>query len=188
MANIVRSNVNIYASNEAINWLEQIINTIRQSENSTTALYEIFRLNELETHIDALSAKWVTIEDWMKYDDNHYYIALDSAWIFPTNLIERIVEKLQTLSENSEFENLSKEKHSMAKGRYYDETMDPIGVFESYSINDTEFIESKIDLDKLNQAEWEEKNPDGYFWDEIIEPIFIKLEYQLENRDSIDKN
>jgi len=176
MANICTNNVDLYASPKAITWLDEQIQNIRKAENQSLAFAEIFRLNEEENVIDTLGSKWVTISDWDKREDNEYYLNLESAWYFPKDLIERIVVKLQSMSEGSEFETPHGDNKAMAKGRYYDETYNPVGVFETYDIGNTDTAEGSVDED---QDEWEENNPEGYFWDEVIEPIFEELEGDL---------
>jgi len=176
MANICTNNIDFYASPEAITWLDEQIQNIRKAENQSVAFAEIFRLNEEEAIIDTLGSKWVSITDWSKNDDTEYYLNLESAWYFPKDLVERIVAKLQSMTEGNGFENPNGDDYAMAKGRYFDETYNPIGVFESYDIDNTDTVEGSVDED---QEEWEEENPDGYFWDEVVEPIFEELEGDL---------
>ena len=175
MANICTTNVDFYASSEAITWLDEQIQNIRKSDNTSIAFSDVFRLNEEEAIIDTLGSKWVTISDWGN-NGTEYYLNLDSAWYYPKDLIERIVAKLQSMSEGSEFETPNADNKAMAKGRYFEENFDTIGVFETYDIGNTDSNEGSVDED---QSEWEEENPDGYFWDEVVEPIFEELEGDL---------
>ena len=176
MANICTNNIDFYASPEAITWFDEQIQNIRKAENQSIAFAELFRLNEEEAVIDTLGSKWVTITDWSKNDDNEYYLNLESAWYFPKDLVERIVAKLQSMSEGVEFITPSGDNKAMAKGRYFEENFATIGVFETYDIGNTDSAEGSVDED---QFEWEEENPDGFFWDEVVEPIFEELEGDL---------
>lgn len=181
MANICTSQIDFYAAPKAIQWLSEEIEKIRKSDNVTDAFAQSFRVeSDLEPDgtisniIDTIGAKWVTVSDWGANGDDNYYLALETAWHFPQDLVERIVVKLNQLGEGDEdFVNPNDENYAMAKGRYWDETYDPIGVFESYDISNTDTDETSIDED---QEDWEEENPDGYFWDEVVEPAFESLE------------
>ena len=185
MANICTTQVDFYASPKAIDWLDQEIEKIRKSENVTDAFAESFKTeNDLQPDgtisniIDTIGAKWITISDWGKQDDTQYYLNLETAWHYPKDLMELIVEKLQKMTEEGEeeFTNPNDDTYAMGKGRYWDETYDPIGVFVSYGLENTDEAESSIDED---QFEWEEENPEGYFWDEVIEPEFESLEEEI---------
>lgn len=185
MANICTTQVDFYASPKAIEWLDQEIEKIKKAENVTDAFAQSFKTDSdlqpdgtISNIIDTIGAKWITISDWSKIDDTQYYLNLETAWHYPKDLMERIAEKLQKMTEESgeEFTNPNDDTYAMGKGRYWDETYDPIGVFVSYGIGNTDEAESSIDED---QFEWEEENPEGFFWDEVIEPEFESLEEEI---------
>jgi hypothetical protein len=181
MANICTTQVDFYASSNAIEWLDQEIEKIKNSDNVTDAFAEVFKTDSdlqpdgtITNIIDTIGSKWISISDWYKQDDEQYYLNLESAWYYPKDLMERIVEKLQSMSEG--YQNPKGEDYAYAKGRYWDETYNPIGVFESFGIKNTDEAESSIDED---QFDWEEENPDGFFWDDVIEPEFESLESEI---------
>lgn len=185
MANTCTTQIDFYASPKAIKWLDEEIDKIKQSENVTDAFAQVFRTeSDLEPDgtitnvIDTIGSKWIAISDRGGSDDTNYYLSVETAWSYPKDLIERIVNKLQQITEESgeEFTNPREGKSAMAKGRYWDEGYDPIGVFVSYGIGETDDAETTIDEDEY---EWEEQNPDGYFWDEVIEPQFDYLEEEI---------
>jgi hypothetical protein len=185
MANICTTQVDFYASPKAIEWLDQEIEKIKKADNVTDAFAESFKTESdlqpdgtISNIIDTIGAKWITISDWGKIDETQYYLNLETAWHYPKDLMERIAEKLQKMTEESgeEFTNPNDETNAMGKGRYWDETFDPIGVFVSYGVGNTDEAESSIDED---QFDWEEENPEGFFWDEVIEPEFESLENEI---------
>lgn len=185
MANICTTQVDFYASPNAIEWLDQEIEKIKKADNVTDAFAESFKTESdlqpdgtISNIIDTIGAKWITISDWGRIDDTQYYLNLETAWHYPKDLMERIAEKLQKMTEESgeEFTNPNDETNAMGKGRYWDETFDPIGVFVSYGVGNTDEAESSIDED---QFDWEEENPEGFFWDEVIEPEFESLENEI---------
>jgi hypothetical protein len=174
MANICTTQAEFYAPKKAIDWLNEQIEVIRKSENNSQAFCDVFKLNDEEHFIDTLGAKWVNVGgDWGIVDDTRYDVSLESAWHFPQDLIERIMKKLLEVSGDEPFVNPYDGETPMAMGRYWSENFDPIGKFESYDIDNTDTIESSIEED---QEEWEEENPDGYFWDDVVDPAFDNLE------------
>jgi hypothetical protein len=174
MANICTTQAEFYAPKKAIDWLNEQIEVIRKSENNSQAFCDVFKLNDEEHFIDTLGAKWVNVgSDWGIVDDTRYDMNLESAWHFPQDLIERILKKLIEVSEGETFENPNEDDYPMARGRYWDETFNPIGKFESYDVGNTDTVESSIEED---QDEWEEENPDGFFWDDVVEVEFDNLE------------
>lgn len=174
MANICTTQVEFYAPKKAIDWLNEQIEMIRTTENNSKAFCDVFKLNTEEEFIDTLGAKWVNVGgDWGIVDDTRYDLSLESAWHFPEDLIERIVAKLIEVSDDDEFENPNGDNTPMASGRYWDESYNPIGKFETYDIGNTDIAETTIEID---QDEWEEENPDGFFWDDVVEREFDNME------------
>jgi hypothetical protein len=185
MANTCTTQIDFYAAPKAIKWLDEEINKIRESENVTDAFAKSFKTESdlepdgtIKNIIDTIGAKWIVITDMGGSDDTNYYLSVDTAWYYPKDLIERIVSKLQKMTEESdeEFTNPNDGNFAMAKGRYWDEGYNPIGVFVSYDIGNTDEAETTIDE---SESQWEEENPDGFFWEEIIEPQFESLEEEI---------
>jgi hypothetical protein len=74
-----------------------------------------------------------------------------------------------------EYINENKGKVTFTSGKYWAEDFSMIGVFY---INDGgwEFEEQYTDWD---MESWEEVNPNGYFYDEVVQPEFEQMEFSL---------
>lgn len=160
MANICRTEMTLTASPEAISWLKETY----ESATSET-LVEHFG-KEAESFIDRIGSKWVQKYDCWEEDENSYYISVESAWYPPKDMIEQMYTLLKEKSGDAEVH---------IKGRYWDEAFQPVGVFY---LNEGGWESEEEDINE-DQAEWEEENPDGYFFDDIIDPTFNRLEEKL---------
>lgn len=182
MANNCTTKVEFFSSEKALNWLESEVERIKGSENITDAFGNSFRM-ESDTQpdgtisgiLDIVGSKWIRLNDWYK-DDDRYTISFESAWYPPKDLIERMVEKLSQLSEGEDYVNPNDEDYSYAKGTYYDETFSPCGAFASYGIGNTDESE---DEPEITWEEFEQENPDGSYWDEVIQPLLERLEEEV---------
>ena len=161
MANICRTEMYLKASPEAIEWLKE---TYEGATDET--LVEHFG-KEAESYIDRIGSKWVQKYDSWDEDENKYYISVESAWYPPKDMIENMYDLLKEKSGDDDEVKIF--------GRYWDEAFSPIGAFY-VDENGWESEEGELDED---QWEWEEENPEGFFWDDVIEPAFRALEEEL---------
>lgn len=163
MANICTTTITFNSNEEGINWLESQIKDLRETkyEERVTKFRDLLGKPDVESYTDAMGAKWVDFGGiWEREGKNSYTLQTESAWYYPDGMIQNIVSKL------SEFEPTSN-----ASGRYWDETYSPIGIFECNSEgikNDETSVEEDVE-------EWQEENPDGNFWDELVEIYFNDL-------------
>ena len=97
--------------------------------------------------------------------DDEFWISIDADDFVPQQFLEHLQEYL----------NENKGKVTFTSGRYWTEDYSMIGVFY---INEGgwEFEEQYTDWD---MESWEEENPDGFFYDEVVEPEFEEMEYTL---------
>lgn len=115
---------------------------------------------DAELFIDKVGSKWVEIFDEGYYhsNDNRCEVYLDSAWYPPSDMILEIYRQMATI--DSEIK---------VSGKYWDEAYQPIGVFEVFK---GQIITEEIEIDEDEDQE--------YFWDDIIEPAFDKLQNTLD--------
>ena len=164
MANICTTDIHFYSNKEGIDWLESQIQILRDTEHNerVTKFRELFGTPDTESYTDAMGSKWVDFGgNWDREDVENYTLQTESAWYYPDQMIKNIVDKL-----------IEFEPSSNATGRYWDETYSPVGIFECNSTG-IHYDETNVDED---MDEWQEENPDGNFWDEVVEGYFNDLE------------
>ncbi len=164
MANICTTNITFNSSKEGIDWLESQIKSLRETPYSerVTKFRELFGKPDLESYTDSMGAKWVDFGgNWEREGSKSYVLQTESAWYYPDQMIDNIVSKL-----------LEFDTSSSASGRYWDETYSPIGIFHC----DSEGIKSDETTVDEDIEEWQEENPDGNFWDEVVEFYFGDLQ------------
>jgi hypothetical protein len=160
MANYCRTEMTLKASPEAISWLKE---TYEAATSET--LVEHFG-KKAELYIDRVGSKWVQKYDDWEEDENSYYISLESAWYPPKDMIEQMYELLKEKSGDTTV---------TIEGRYWDEAFSPVGVFY---VNESGWESEEEDINE-DQSDWEEENPDGYFFDDVIDPVFARLKEEL---------
>lgn len=148
MANICRTEIDIFANQSAIDWFEKLIKDYMDED-----FIGQFG-SEGENNIERIGCKWIQKYDWYREDSTQYFISFESAWYPPDTMIKNIINQLQEY-----------DKHAYASGRYWDENFSPIGIFQCNSIDMFETAETDVDVDWDNE----------YYWDEI-EAAFENLE------------
>lgn len=164
MANVCTTDITFNSNEEGINWLENQIEILRETkyEDRVEKFFELFKSPGIEDYVEAMGSKWVDFgSNWERDGDECYILQTESAWNYPDQMIKNIVAKLLEFDDTSN-----------ATGRYWDETYSPIGIFECNSTG-LQSAETNITED---QEEWEEENPDGYFFEEVVERAFYDLE------------
>ena len=163
MANICRTDVKIEGTPEAINYFVERYENCNDgkypNEGDTPHIVDVFGA-EAENFIDKVGSKWVTKYDIYGQDETSYEFGLESAWYPPSDMLKEMHRQLVAIDPDIIF-----------TARYWDEAYDPIGVIK---ITDSgQYLE-------LETYGLDEDDFDGeYFWDDVIEPEFEKLEKKL---------
>ena len=170
MANTCRTDIIIKASKKAIdNFVERFDKCVDGSypntENDSPHIIDEFGA-KAELLIDRIGSKWVAIWDGgISYHDDRegsseVHLSLESAWYPPSDMILEIYRQMAEIDDEIKI-----------SGKYWDEGYQPIGVFEVYY---GEIISEEQDIDEDDDRE--------YFWDDVIEPAFDKLQKKLDKR------
>ena len=168
MANTCRTDIIIKASKKAIdNFVERFDKCVDGSypntENDSPHIIDEFGA-KAELLIDRIGSKWVAIWDGgISYHDDRegsseVHLSLDSAWYPPSDMILEIYRQMAEIDDEIK-----------VSGKYWDEGYQPIGVFEVYY---GQIISEEQDIDEDDDRE--------YFWDDVIEPAFDKLQKKLD--------
>jgi len=164
MQNICTTDITFNSNEDGINWIVSQIQILRDTEYNerVTKFRELFGTPDSESYTEAMGSKWVDFGgNWERNGKDSYILQTESAWHYPDQMIKNIVDKLMEFEPNSN-----------ATGRYWDETYSPIGIFECNSTG-IHYDETDVDDDF---DEWQEENPDGNFWDEVVEVYFNDLQ------------
>ena len=161
MANTNRTDIKIQGTKEAIDFLWEKFENLNDgkypNEKDTPHLVDVFGA-DAELFIDKVGSKWIKIYDYMANSDNEFEVCFESAWYPPSDLLKEMHRQLITIDPDVIF-----------TARYWDEAYDPIGVLK---ITDTG---QYLTLEDHAQEESDVE----YFWDDIIEPAFERLEEEL---------
>ena len=161
MANICRTNIRIEASEAAINYFREKYDNCNDgpypNTKETPHIVDVFGA-DAELFIDKVGSKWVQKYDVMDDDINSFEFGLESAWYPPSDMILEIYRQMAEIDDEVKI-----------SGKYWDEVYNPIGVFEVYY---GEIIKEEQDIDEDDDRE--------YFWDDVIEPAFDKLQKKLD--------
>jgi hypothetical protein len=97
--------------------------------------------------------------------DNEFWVSCESKDFVPQQLLETLEDYL--------IRNV--DPNVMIQGEYWEEQETLVGVFY---INEMgwEYEEGYVDE---NSDEWEENNPDGFYYDEVIRPMIDELKNDL---------
>ena len=161
MANICRTDVKIQGSKEAISYFKEKYESCHDgkypNEEENPHIVDVFGA-DAELFIDRVGSKWITQYEIFWDDETSYEFGLESANYPPSDMLKEMHRQLVAIDPDIIF-----------TARYWDEAYDPIGVIK---ITDSgQYLE-------LEDYSLEEDDQE-YFWDDVIEPAFERLEEQL---------
>ena len=163
MANTCRTDVTIKGSKEAISYFKEKYESCHDgkypNEEENPHIVDVFGA-DAENFIDKVGSKWVTQYEIFWDDETSYEFALESAWYPPSDMLKEMHRQLVTIDPDIIF-----------TARYWDEGYDPIGVIK---------ITDSGQYLTLEDNSLEEDDQE-YFWDDVIEPAFERLEEKLNN-------
>ena len=160
MANVVYNQINIHASKNAIDWLEEqfnLIDTLEYNEKPVKII-ELFGTKGDDIY-DKIGAKWLTLDNDCKYRESEdcYYFQYETGNHPPEEMIKNL---FNILSEKSD-----EDFWCYIDGRYWDEGFDPVGIFEC-NVDGYFSAEDSIEVDY----------DDVDYWENQVQPIFDELE------------
>ena len=161
MANTCRTDVTIKGSKEAIKYFQErydnCVDGSYPAEEGQTHIIDAFGA-KAELLIDRIGSKWISKYDVFVDADDEFSFAMESANYPPSDMLKEMHRQLVTIDPDIIF-----------TARYWDEAYDPIGVIK---ITDSgQYLE-------LEDYSLEEDDQE-YFWDDVIEPAFERLEEKL---------
>ena len=161
MANTCRTDVKIQGSKEAILYFKEKYESCHDgkypNEEENPHIVDVFGA-DAELFIDKVGSKWITQYEIFWDDETSYEFGLESANYPPSDMLKEMHRQLVAIDPDIIFTT-----------RYWDEAYDPIGVIK---ITDAgQYLE-------LEDYSLEEDDQE-YFWDDVIEPAFERLERQL---------
>jgi hypothetical protein len=165
MANICTTRIKIEGTEEAIEYFRDKYDNCNDGRypniQDTPHIVDVFGA-DAELFIDKVGTKWVQKGDVIDDSEDIFEFTLESANYPPSDMMGEIHRQLLEIDPNI---NIS--------GRYWDETFDPCGVFKILETGDIITNESSPDT---NMEDFE----GDFYWDDIIEPLFSELLYELE--------
>ena len=162
MANICRTDVKIQGSEEAISYFKEKYESCHDgkypNEEENPHIVDVFGA-DAELFIDKVGSKWITQYEIFWDDETSYEFGLESANYPPSDMLKEMHRQLVAIDPDIIF-----------TARYWDEAYDPIGVLKITDSGQYLELETVIEEDE-----------DGYeyFWDDVIEPEFERLEKKL---------
>lgn len=161
MANTCRTDIKIQGTKEAISYFKEKYESCHDgkypNEEENPHIADVFGA-DAELFIDKVGSKWITQYEIFWDDETSYEFGLESANYPPSDMLKEMHRQLVAIDPDIIF-----------TARYWDETYDPIGVIK---ITDAgQYLE-------LEDYSLEEDDQE-YFWDDVIEPAFERLEKQL---------
>ena len=162
MANTCRTDVKIQGSKEAISYFKEKYESCHDgkypNEEEIPHIVDVFGA-DAELFIDKVGSKWITQYEIFWDDETSYEFGLESANYPPSDMLKEIHRQLVAIDPDITF-----------TARYWDEAYDPIGVIKITDAGQYLELETVIEEDEDNYE---------YFWDDIIEPEFERLEEKL---------
>ena len=161
MANTCRTDIKIQGTKEAISYFKEKYESCHDgkypNEEENPHIVDVFGA-DAELFIDKVGSKWITQYEIFWDDETSYEFGLESANYPPSDMLKEMHRQLVAIDPDIIF-----------TARYWDEAYDPIGVIK---ITDSgQYLE-------LEDYSLEEDDQE-YFWDDVIEPAFERLEKQL---------
>ena len=164
MANVNRTDVRIKASKEAIDFLWEKFENCNDgrypNEGDTPHLVDIFGA-DAELFIDKVGSKWISIFDYYANSDTEFNVNFESAWYPPSDLLKEMHRQLIEIDPDTIF-----------TVRYWDEGYCPVGVLKITDAGQYLTLETEPDI-------YEYDFEGDYYFDDVIEPIFERLEKKL---------
>ena len=161
MANTCRTDIKIKGSKEAISYFKEKYESCHDgkypNEEETPHIADVFGA-DAELFIDKVGSKWITQYEIFWDDETSYEFGLESAWYPPSDMLKEMHRQLIAIDPDIIF-----------TARYWDEAYDPIGVIKITDAGQYLTLED-------NSIEDDDRE---YFWDDVIEPTFERLEKQL---------
>jgi len=162
MANTCRTDIKIKGSKEAISYFKEKYESCHDgkypNEEETPHIVDVFGA-DAELFIDKVGSKWITQYEIFWDDETSYEFGLESANYPPSDMLKEMHRQLAAIDPDIVF-----------TARYWDEAYDPIGVIK---ITDSgQYLELETVTD-------EDEDDYEYFWDDVIEPEFERLEKKL---------
>ena len=161
MANTCRTDVKIKGSKEAISYFKEKYENCHDgkypNEEETPHIVDVFGA-DAELFIDKVGSKWISQYEIFWDDETSYEFGLESAWYPPSDMLKEMHRQLIDIDPDIIF-----------TARYWDEAYDPIGVIKITDAGQYLTLED-------NSIEDDDRE---YFWDDVIEPTFERLEKQL---------
>ena len=162
MANVCRTDVKIVASKEAVDFLYGKFKNMNDgkypNEKDTPHIVDVFGA-DAENFIDKVGSKWITIYDYSTYKDE-FEVSFESAWYPPSDLLKEMHRQLIAIDPDTTF-----------TARYWDEAYDPIGVLKITDAGQYLTLETEPEPEDEYEGEW--------YWDDVIEVEFQRLESKL---------
>jgi hypothetical protein len=162
MANTCRTDVKIQGSKEAISYFKEKYESCHDgkypNEEENPHIVDVFGA-DAELFIDKVGSKWISQYEIFWDDETSYEFGLESANYPPSDMLKEMHRQLAVIDPDIIF-----------TARYWDEAYDPIGVLKITDAGQYLELETVIDEDEDDYE---------YFWDDIIEPEFERLEKKL---------
>jgi len=163
MANICRTDVKIEGTPEAINYFVERYENCNDgkypNEGDTPHIVDVFGA-EAENFIDRVGSRWVTKYDIYGQDETSYEFGIESAWYPPSDMLKEMHRQLVAIDPDIIF-----------TARYWDEAYNPIGVLKITDAGQYLILET--------EPESEDEFEGEYYWDDVIDPEFARLERKL---------
>ena len=162
MANTCRTDVKIQGSKEAISYFKEKYESCHDgkypNEEENPHIVDVFGA-DAENFINKVGSKWVKQYEIYWDDETSYEFGLESANYPPSDMLKEMHRQLVAIDPDIIF-----------TARYWDEAYDPIGVLKITDAGQYLELETVIEEDEDSYE---------YFWDDIIEPEFERLEKKL---------
>ena len=163
MANICRTDVKIQGTKEAILYFKEKYESCHDgkypNEEENPHIVDVFGA-DAENFIDKVGSKWVKQYEVFWDDETSYEFGLESAWYPPSDMLKEMHRQLVAIDPDIIF-----------TARYWDEAYDPIGVIKITDAGQYLTIET--------EPEPEDEFEGEYYWDDVIDPEFARLERKL---------
>ena len=163
MANTCRTDVKIQGSEEAISYFKEKYESCHDgkypNEEENPHIVDVFGA-EAENFIDKVGSKWIKKYEDYQPDDNTFEFSLESAWYPPSDMLKEMHRQLVAIDPDIIF-----------TARYWDEAYDPIGVIKILDAGQYLTLETEPESEDDYEGEW--------YWDDVIDPEFARLERKL---------
>ena len=164
MANICRTDIRIEASEYAIKSFIEKYEGCHDgkypNKEEIPHIVDVFGA-DAELFIDKVGSKWVTKYDVYYEGLTVFEFGLESAWYPPSDMLKEMYRQLVDRSDSD----------VIFTARYWDEAYDPIGVLKIVGEGEILSLETEPEPEDEYEGEW--------YWDDVIDPEFERLEKEL---------